>query len=86
MSVWWQMVAAKARRSPSWKMGLRTNTSGMCMPPSNGSLRQYTSPGCMRSPNRAMVAASASGNDERCAGSVSPCAMVRPLPSQKAVE
>src|SRR5437660_1310648 len=63
MSVWWQMVAAKASRSPSWKMGLRTKTSGMCMPPSNGSFKQYTSPGCMRSPKRLMVAANASGNE-----------------------
>jgi hypothetical protein len=40
MSVWWQIVAANATRSPSKKIGFSTNTSGMCMPPSNGSLRQ----------------------------------------------
>src|SRR5687768_5335928 len=44
------------------------------------------SPGCMRSPYRAIVAASASGNDERCAGRVSPCATVRPATSHNAVE
>src|SRR5439155_11695956 len=54
--------STKASRSPSWKMGLRTKTSGMCMPPSNGSFRQYTSPGCMRSAKRPMR------SEERCVG------------------
>jgi hypothetical protein len=40
MSVWWQMVAANATRSPSKKIGFSTKTSGMCIPPSNGSFRQ----------------------------------------------
>ena len=86
MSVWWQMVAAKATRRPSWKMGLRMNTSGRCMPPSNGSFSAKTSPGRIRSPYRRITAASASGNEERWPGSVRPCATVRPSASQKAVE
>ena len=50
MSVWWQMVAAKATRRPSWKIGLRMNTSGRCIPPSKGSFSAKTSPGRIRSP------------------------------------
>jgi hypothetical protein len=44
------------------------------------------SPGFMRSPKRAIVAASASGNELRWAGKVRPCATVPPSAPQNAVE
>ena len=60
--------------------------SGMCIPPSKGSLRMKMSPGSMSSPYLANSVSIANGTEPRCRGMVTPCAIISPSPSQSEVE
>ena len=80
------MLTAKATRSPSRKTGCTTKMSGMCMPPSKGSLRMKTSPGSMSSPKRAKRVSMAYGTAPRCRGIVTPWAIISPSASHREVE